>query len=754
MLQMDNVKEAVTTAWDGFKGGEWQDEIDVRDFIQQNFTPYDGDSSFLEGPTEATTKLNDKLVDLKLKERAAGGVLDADTKVVSTITSHGPGYLDKDLEKIVGLQTDKPLKKALMPYGGIRMAKEALEAYGFEIDPETERIFTDLHKTHNQGVFDVYTDEIKSARHNKIITGLPDAYGRGRIVADFPRIALYGIDRLIAAKKEDFKNYGDGEMTDDVIRMREEITDQIRALKDMKKMAAEYGYDISYPATTAREAIQWLYFGYLAAIKQQNGAAMSIGRIDSFIDIYIERDLERGILTEEEAQELIDHFTMKLRMVSFIRTPEYNSLFSGNPIWATLSLAGMGMDGRHHVTKTSYRFLNTLHNMGAAPEPNITVLWSANLPESFKEYAASVSAKSSTIQYENDDLMMKTWGTDYYGIACCVSAQPIADGVQFFGARANLAKTVLYAINGGVDELTKLQCGPAYAPITSEYIDYDEFMKKFDDMLEWVADIYVNALNAIHYMHDKYYYESAQLALKNTVLNRTFATGISGLSVAADSISAIKYGHVRVIRDEDGIAVDFKADNDFPRYGNNDDRADEIAVWLVKQLYTKMNKHHLYRGAKLSTSVLTITSNVVYGKNTGTTPNGRQKGSPFSPGANPAYGAEQNGALASLLSVAKIPYKYATDGISNTFAVTPSTLGHDEETCDKTLVNMINGYMKNNGHHLNINVFNRDTLLDAQKHPEKYPTLTIRVSGYCVYFADLTKEQQDDVISRTFHDHM
>lgn len=754
MLQMDNVKEAVTTAWDGFKGGEWQDEIDVRDFIQQNFTPYDGDSSFLEGPTEATTKLNDKLVDLKLKERAAGGVLDADTKVVSTITSHGPGYLDKDLEKIVGLQTDKPLKKSLMPYGGIRMAKEALAAYGFEIDPETERIFTDLHKTHNQGVFDVYTDEIKSARHNKIITGLPDAYGRGRIVADFPRIALYGIDRLIAAKKEDFKNYGDGEMTDDVIRVREEISDQIRALKDMKTMAAEYGYDISYPATTAKEAIQWLYFGYLAAIKQQNGAAMSIGRIDSFIDIYVERDLERGILTEEEAQELIDQFTMKLRMVSFIRTPEYNSLFSGNPIWATLSLAGMGMDGRHHVTKTSYRFLNTLHNMGAAPEPNITVLWSANLPESFKEYAASVSSKSSTIQYENDDLMMKTWGTDYYGIACCVSAQPIADGVQFFGARANLAKTVLYAINGGIDELTKRQCGPAYAPITSEYIDYDEFMKKFDDMLDWVADIYVNALNAIHYMHDKYYYESAQLALKNTVLNRTFATGISGLSVAADSISAIKYGHVKAIRDEDGVAIDFKADNDFPRYGNNDDRADEIAVWLVKQLYTKMNKHHLYRGAKLSTSVLTITSNVVYGKNTGTTPNGRQKGNPFSPGANPAYGAEQNGALASLLSVAKIPYKYATDGISNTFAVTPSTLGHDEETCDKTLVNMINGYMKNNGHHLNINVFNRDTLLDAQKHPEKYPTLTIRVSGYCVYFADLTKEQQDDVISRTFHDHM
>ena len=543
-------------------------------------------------------------------------------------------------------------------------------------------------------------------------------------------------------------------MTDEVIRLREEVSEQIRALQDMKKMAASYGYDISYPATNAREAIQWLYFGYLASIKQQNGAAMSIGRIDSFIDIYIKRDMDNGLLTEKEAQELIDQFTMKLRMVTFIRTPEYNSLFSGNPIWATLSIAGMGMDGRHHVTKTAFRFLHTLHNMGAAPEPNITLLWSERLPEGFKNYAASVSIASSTIQYENDELMMETWGTDYYGIACCVSAQPIADGVQFFGARANLAKTVLYAINGGVDELTKMQCGPAYAPITSEYIDYDEFLKKFDDMLEWVADVYVNALNVIHYMHDKYYYESAQLALKDTRLDRTFATGISGLAVAADSISAIKYGKVKVIRDENGVAVDFKTEKDFPRYGNNDDRADEIAAWLVRQLYTKMNKHHLYRDAKLSTSVLTITSNVVYGKNTGTTPNGRQAGEPFSPGANPAYGAETHGALASLLSVAKLPYRYATDGISNTFAVTPSTLGHDEKLEEKTLVNMISGYMKNEGHHLNINVFNRDTLLDAQKHPEEYPTLTVRVSGYCVYFADLTKEQQDDVISRTFHTSM
>ena len=750
----DNSKETVTTAWNGFKGGNWQDEIDVRDFINRNYTPYDGDQSFLEEATEATTKLNDMLIDIKLKERAAGGVLDADTKVVSTITSHKPGYLDKDLEKIVGLQTDKPMKKALMPYGGIRMAKVALAAYGMEIDPETERIFTDLHKTHNQGVFDAYNDEIKRARHNKIVTGLPDSYGRGRIIADFPRVALYGIDRLIAAKKDDLANYGDGQMTDEVIRLREEVSEQIRALQDMKKMAASYGYDISYPATNAREAIQWLYFGYLASIKQQNGAAMSIGRIDSFIDIYIKRDMDNGLLTEKEAQELIDQFTMKLRMVTFIRTPEYNSLFSGNPIWATLSIAGMGMDGRHHVTKTAFRFLHTLHNMGAAPEPNITLLWSERLPEGFKNYAASVSIASSTIQYENDELMMETWGTDYYGIACCVSAQPIADGVQFFGARANLAKTVLYAINGGVDELTKMQCGPAYAPITSEYIDYDEFLKKFDDMLEWVADVYVNALNVIHYMHDKYYYESAQLALKDTRLDRTFATGISGLAVAADSISAIKYGKVKVIRDENGVAVDFKTEKDFPRYGNNDDRADEIAAWLVRQLYTKMNKHHLYRDAKLSTSVLTITSNVVYGKNTGTTPNGRQAGEPFSPGANPAYGAETHGALASLLSVAKLPYRYATDGISNTFAVTPSTLGHDEKLEEKTLVNMISGYMKNEGHHLNINVFNRDTLLDAQKHPEEYTTLTVRVSGYCVYFADLTKEQQDDVISRTFHTSM
>ncbi|MFT9003595.1 MAG: formate C-acetyltransferase [Liquorilactobacillus hordei] len=747
-------KRVEPKAWEGFSGGNWQSEVDIRDFIQQNFKQYNGNESFLEDATPETKELNDRLVALKLEERAAGGVLDADTKVVSTITSHGPGYLDKNLEKIVGLQTDKPLKKALMPYGGIRMAKDALESYGLKLDPEMEHFFNDLSKTHNQGVFDAYTPDVKRARHYKIVTGLPDAYGRGRIVGDFPRIALYGIDYLVASKLNDLDNYGDGEMTDSVIQMREEISEQIRALNQIKDMAASYGYDISQPATTAQEAIQWLYFGYLAAIKQQNGAAMSIGRVDTFIDIFVERDIERGILNEKEAQELIDQFTMKLRMVSFIRTPEYNSLFSGNPIWATLSLAGMGIDGEHHVTKTAFRFLNTLKNMGAAPEPNITLLWSQKLPDTFKHYAAAVSVESSTIQYENDDLMRKQWGTDYYAIACCVSAQPVADGIQYFGARANLAKTVLYTINGGKDEIGKAQVGPAYEPISSEYIDYDEFMKKFDPMLDWLADVYVNALNTIHYMHDKYYYESAQLALKDTRLDRTFATGISGLSVAADSISAIKYGHVKVIRDEDGIAVDFKADNDFPRYGNNDDRADEIAVWLVKSLYTKMNKHHLYRGSKLSTSVLTITSNVVYGKNTGTTPNGRQKGEPFAPGANPAYGAEESGALASLLSVAKLPYKYATDGISNTFAVTPTTLGHDEELQKDALVNMINGYMKNNGHHLNINVFKRETLLDAQEHPENYPTLTIRVSGYCVYFADLTKEQQDDVISRTFHQSM
>ncbi|KRL01519.1 formate C-acetyltransferase [Liquorilactobacillus capillatus] len=752
MKQME--RETSQKAWDDFKGGEWQSEIDIRDFIQQNYRQYNGDESFLKGPTEDTTALNDELTEIKLKERAAGGVLDADTKVVSTITSHKPGYLDKDREKIVGLQTDKPMKKSLMPFGGIRMAADALKSYGFEIDPEITHIFTDITKSHNQGVFDAYTPEIRRARHYKIVTGLPDAYGRGRLVGDFPRVALYGIDRLVEAKLKDLDNYGGNEMTDDVIQMREEISEQIRALNQMKELAASYGFDISKPATTATEAIQWLYFGYLAAIKQQNGAAMSIGRIDAFLDIYLERDLERGILNEIEAQELIDQFTMKLRMVSFIRTPEYNSLFSGNPIWATLSLAGMGLDGEHHVTKTAYRFLNTLSNMGAAPEPNITLLWSKKLPETFKRYAASVSVESSTIQYENDDLMVKQWGTDYYAIACCVSAQPVADGIQYFGARANLAKTVLYAINGGKDEVGAAQVGPAYAPITSEYIDYDEFMQKLDVMMDWLADVYVNALNTIHYMHDKYYYESAQLALKDTRLARTFATGISGLSVAADSISAIKYGHVKAIRDENGIAVDFKADHDFPKYGNNDDRVDKIAVWLVKSLFTKMNKHHLYRGSKLSTSVLTITSNVVYGKNTGSTPDGRKKGEPFAPGANPAYGAEQNGALASLLSVAKIPYKYATDGISNTFAVTPSTLGHDLNLQEDTMVNMIDGYMANSGHHLNINVFKRDTLLDAQKHPEKYPTLTIRVSGYCVYFADLTKEQQDDVISRTFHETM
>lgn len=746
--------DTTTDYWEGFNGGDWQDSIDVRDFIQQNLVQYDGDESFLAGPTEATTTLNNKVMALKKQEREAGGVLDADNDVPATLTSHGPGYIEKDLEKIVGLQTDKPLKRAFMPYGGIRMAEDALEAYGFKTDPKMHQIFTEWRKTHNQGVFDVYTPDMRKARHYKIITGLPDAYGRGRIIPDLPRVALYGIDRLIEDKIADHGNVGDGEMTNDVIQLREQIAEQVKALKGMKKMAASYGFDISKPAKTAQEAVQWVYFGYLAAVKTQNGAAMSVGRIDSFLDIFIQRDLDCGLLDEKHAQELIDQFVMKLRMVRFIRTTDYNDLFSGDPIWATLSMAGVGMDGRHHVNKTSFRVLKTLENMGAAPEPNITLLWDKRLPDGFKRYATKVSIDSSTIQYENDALMRNEWGTDYYGIACCVSAQPIADGVQFFGARANMAKTVLYAINGGVDEMGRAQVGPAAEPITTEYIDYDDFMEKFDRQLDWVADVYVNALNAIHYMHDKYDYEAEQLCLKNSRLDYTFATGISGLSHATDSLSAIKYGHVKVIRDEDGIAVDFKADHDYPRYGNNDDRADNIAKMLVKKLFDKMNKHHLYHGAKLSTSVLTITSNVVYGKNTGTTPNGRQAGEPFSPGANPAYGAEQNGALASLLSTAKIPYKYARDGISNTFGVTPRTLGNDISSQEDTLVNMVDGYMENKGMHLNINVFNRDTLKDAQAHPEKYPTLTVRVSGYCVYFADLTKEQQDDVISRTYFEAM
>ncbi|MFD0897261.1 formate C-acetyltransferase [Loigolactobacillus binensis] len=743
-----------TDYWTGFNGGDWQESIDVRDFIQENLTQYDGDEGFLAGPTTATTSLNDTLMALKQQERAAGGVLAADNNIPATLTSHGPGYIEKDLERIVGLQTDQPLKRAFMPYGGLRMAEDALEAYGYPADSTMRQIFTEWRKTHNQGVFDAYTPDMKKARHYKIITGLPDAYGRGRIIPDLPRIALYGIDHLIEAKIQDHGNVGNGEMTDAVLKLREQIAEQIRALKGMKVMAASYGHDIAHPAKTAQEAVQWVYFGYLAAVKTQNGAAMSVGRIDAFLDIYIQRDLEQGLLTEIQAQELIDQFVMKLRMVRFIRTPDYNDLFSGDPIWATLAMAGMGMDGRHHVSKTSFRVLKTLENMGAAPEPNITLLWDKRLPDAFKQYAAKVSIDNSTIQYENDNLMRYQWGTDYYGIACCVSAQPIADGVQFFGARANMAKTVLYAINGGLDELSKVQVGPPVEPIRSEYIDYAEFMAKFDRQLDWVADVYVNALNVIHYMHDKYDYEAEELALKDSKLNYTFATGISGLSHAADSISAIKYGHVKVIRDENGIAVDFQADQDYPRYGNNDERVDNIAKMLVKKLYDKMNTHHLYHHAKLSTSVLTITSNVVYGKNTGTTPNGRQAGKPFSPGANPAYGAEQNGALASLLSTAKIPYKYATDGISNTFGVTPQTLGNTAADQQTTLVNMVDGYMENKGMHLNINVFNRDTLTAAQAHPENYPNLTVRVSGYCVYFADLTKEQQDDVLARTYFETM
>ena len=667
--------------WEGFSGRLWKEGIDVRDFIQNNYKPYNGDESFLEGPTEATDQLWGRLQELQKEERQKGGVLDMDTEVVSSLTSHGPGYISeelKDMEQIVGLQTDKPLKRAFMPYGGIRMAEQSCTMYGYQPNEKLHEIFTAYHKTHSDAVFEVYTPEMKRMRHSKILTGLPDTYGRGRIVGDYRRVALYGIDALIEEKEKDFAGSERRSMRSKDYRIREELAEQIKSLKGMKAMAEIYGCDISEPAKNAREAFQWLYFAYLAAIKTQNGAAMSVGRVSTFLDIYIERDLAKGILTEKEAQELVDHMTMKFRMVKFARIESYNQLFSGDPVWATLDVGGIGMDGRSQVTKTCFRFLHTLENMGPSPEPNLTVLYSSHLPETFKKYASYISIKTSSVQYENDDVMRPVWGDDY-AVCCCVSATETGKEIQFFGARANLAKCLLYAINGGIDEKNKTQVGPKYRPITSEYLDYEEVMEKYEEMMTWLAQTYVETLNMIHYMHDKYYYESAQLALKDTRLDRTFATGISGLAVAADSISAIKYGKVKVIRDENGVAVDFKTEKDFPRYGNNDDRADEIAAWLVRQLYTKMNKHHLYRDAKLSTSVLTITSNVVYGKNTGTTPNGRQAGEPFSPGANPAYGAETNGALASLLSVAKLPYRYATDGISNTFAVTPSTLGHDEK---------------------------------------------------------------------------
>ena len=739
--------------WNGFKGKVWKEEVNVRDFIQENYTLYEGDDSFLAGPTEATKALWAQVMDLNKQEREAGGVLDMDTKVVSTITSHGPGYLNKDLETVVGFQTEKPFKRSLQPFGGIRMSEQSAEAYGFKIDEEISRIFRDWRKTHNQGVFDAYTPEMRAARKSGVITGLPDAYGRGRIIGDYRRVALYGVDRLIAEKQKDFANIGDGTMSDDVIRLREEVSEQYRALLELKELGNIYGFDISKPASNAREAFQWLYLGYLAAIKEQNGAAMSLGRTSTFLDIYVQRDLENGTLTEEQAQELVDHFVMKLRLVKFARTPEYNALFSGDPTWVTESIAGVGEDGRPLVTKNSFRFLHTLVNLGPAPEPNLTVLWSTRLPENFKLFAAKTSINTSAIQYENDDVMRPEWGDDY-GIACCVSAMRIGKQMQFFGARANLAKTLLYAINGGIDEKSKAQVGPKYQPITSEYLDYDEVMEKYNDMMEWICGLYLNTLNIIHYMHDKYSYERIEMALHDTEILRTMATGIAGFSVAVDSLSAIKYAKVKTIRDEDGVVVDYEVEGDFPKYGNNDDRADEIAIWLLKEFMTKVKKHKTYRNAKHTTSILTITSNVVYGKKTGNTPDGRRAGEPFAPGANPMHGRDTHGALASLSSVAKVPYKYALDGISNTFSIIPKALGRELDVQEENLVSMLDGYASKGGHHLNINVFNRDTLLDAMEHPEEYPQLTIRVSGYAVNFIKLTREQQLDVINRTMHESM
>lgn len=738
--------------WQGFKGSKWQDEVDVRDFIQNNYKPYNGDESFLEGPTESTNTLWEKLQKLQKEERAKGGVLDMETEVVSSLTAYGPGYLDKDLEKVVGLQTDKPLKRAFMPYGGIRMSEEACETYGYKPSEKLHEIFTKYHKTHNDAVFSAYTPEMRLARRNKIVTGLPDTYGRGRIVGDYRRVALYGIDYLIEQKQKDFAYCGDGTMSDDVIRQREELAEQIKALKEMKIMAASYGYDISQPAKNSLEAVQWLYFGYLAAIKTQNGAAMSVGRISTFLDIYFERDLENGVFTESEIQKIVDHVTMKFRMVKFARIPSYNQLFSGDPVWATLDVGGLGMDGRSMVTKTCFRFLHTLENMGPSPEPNLTVLYSSNLPEPFKKYAAKVSIDTSSVQYENDDVMRPVWGDDY-AVCCCVSATQTGKEMQFFGARANLAKCLLYAINGGVDEKTKVQVGPEYKPITSEYLDYDEVMHKYDIMMDWLSGLYVNILNLIQYMHDKYYYEASQMALIDTDVRRTFATGIAGFSHVVDSLSAIKYAKVKTIRDEDGLVVDYEIEGDFPRYGNDDDRADEIAVWLLKTFMRKIEKHHTYRDSEPTTSILTITSNVVYGKATGALPDGRKAGEPLSPGANPAYGAEQNGLLASLNSVAKLPYEYALDGISNTQTINPDALGHTEEERVNNLVNVLDGYFDQGAHHLNVNVFGVEKLKDAMEHPEKeeYANFTIRVSGYAVKFIDLTREQQLDVISRTCH---
>ena len=740
--------------WNGFEKGDWQDEINVRDFIQHNYTPYEGNSDFLANPTEKTRKLWDEVLELYKKEKEAkGGVLDIDTKTISTVNSHEAGYIDKDLEEIVGLQTDAPLKRAIMPFGGIRIVEKSCEAYDRNVDPEVEEIFHKYRKTHNDGVFDAYTPDIRAARSSHLITGLPDGYGRGRIIGDYRRVALYGIDVLIQEKKNDLSILDVDCLTEEVIREREEIQEQIRALIALKEMALKYGFDISKPATNSKEAVQWLYFGYLGAIKDQNGAAMSIGRTSTFLDIYFERDLKNGTITEEEVQEIMDHFVMKLRLVRFLRTPEYNELFSGDPVWVTESIGGMGLDGRTLVTKNSFRVLHTLENLGPAPEPNLTVLWSTRLPDGFKRYTTNLSIKTSSIQYENDDLMRITLGDDY-GIACCVSPMKIGKQMQFFGARANLAKTLLYAINGGRDEVSGKQITPKFAPITSEYLNYDEVMEKFSQMMDYVAKIYIKALNAIHYMHDKYSYEAIEMALHDKDILRTMACGIAGLSVVADSLSAIKYAKVKVIRDETGLATDYEVEGDFPKFGNDDERVDEIAVKIVKMFMSKLRRYPTYRNSKHTLSILTITSNVVYGKNTGNTPDGRRAGEPFGPGANPLHGRDTNGALAVMNSIAKLPFDSSEDGISYTFSITPGTLGKDEETKVTNLVNMLDGYFKQTGHHINVNVFDRSLLVDAMEHPEKYPQLTIRVSGYAVNFVRLTREQQLDVLSRTINSRM
>ena len=739
-------------AWKGFEKGEWQDEINVRDFIQRNYTPYEGDSSFLKGPTDKTKKLWDEVLELYKKEKEApGSVLDIDTKTVSTVSSHDAGYIDKNLEEIVGLQTDAPLKRAIMPFGGIKIVEKSCEAYGRKVDPEVDKIFHSIRKTHNDGVFDVYTPDVRRARSNKLLTGLPDGYGRGRIIGDYRRVALYGVDFIIEEKRHELEELDCDDLTENIIRHREEISEQIKALLQLKVMAEKYGYDISMPATNAKEAIQWLYFGYLAAVKDQNGAAMSLGRTSTFLDIYIQRDLDNGTLTEEQAQELVDHFIMKLRLVRFLRTPEYNELFSGDPVWVTESIGGMGIDGRTLVTKNSFRVLHTLQNLGPAPEPNLTVLWSTRLPEGFKRFTSMLSIKTSAIQYENDDVMRITLGDDY-GIACCVSPMKIGKQMQFFGARANLAKTLLYAINGGVDEISKKQVAPKFAPITSEYLDFAEVVEKYDQMMDYVAKIYIKALNCIHFMHDKYSYEAIEMALHDKDIYQTMACGIAGLSVAADSLSAIKYAKVKTIRDENGLVVDYQIEGDYPKFGNDDDRVDKIAVEIVKTFIEKIRKHPAYKNSKHTLSILTITSNVVYGKATGNTPDGRRAGAPFGPGANPLHGRDTHGALAVMNSIAKLPFEAAEDGISYTFAITPSTLGRTQEMQITNLVNMLDGFFANTGHHINVNVFDRKLLEDAMEHPEKYPQLTIRVSGYAVKFTSLTREQQLDVINRTIHE--